>query len=273
MARPVVMAITNPASPTAEAYGELQTAYEFFNRELFGGELPSCLITLQRKGRFAGFYSHKQFRNQAEQHTDEIAINPRHLNAPFEDVMSTLVHEMVHLWQCHFGKPSRHGYHNREWAERMRYLGLRPTHNGEPDGDMTGQRITNIIVAGERFAVACAKLKDTGLVVTWHDKDPLPPEPSPEAILRMKAETEKDHSIRLAVIEAAKARCAEIEAEEAQRQAEHDVEDEALKTAKGKSGKRTVYRFGGCGDKAEGKATLALQCLKCDRRLVRERMR
>jgi hypothetical protein len=36
--------------PTQETYSALQTAYEHFNRELFGGALPECLITLQRKG-------------------------------------------------------------------------------------------------------------------------------------------------------------------------------------------------------------------------------
>jgi hypothetical protein len=30
--------------------------------------------------------------------------------------LSTLVHEMAHLQQNHFGKSSRTGYHNKEWA-------------------------------------------------------------------------------------------------------------------------------------------------------------
>ena len=40
--------------PTREIYDELQTAYDYFNVELFGGELPPCLITLQREKRTYG---------------------------------------------------------------------------------------------------------------------------------------------------------------------------------------------------------------------------
>lgn len=38
-------------SPTAQAYAELQAAFDHYNRELFGGELPPCLITMQREKR------------------------------------------------------------------------------------------------------------------------------------------------------------------------------------------------------------------------------
>jgi hypothetical protein len=36
-----------------------------------------------------------------------------------EDSLSTLFHEKAHLWQHHFGNPSRTGYHNKEWAACM----------------------------------------------------------------------------------------------------------------------------------------------------------
>jgi predicted SprT family Zn-dependent metalloprotease len=76
--------------------------------------------------------------------TDEIALNP----SCFKDradaqIFSTLVHEMVHLWQFHFGSSSRSGYHNREWADRMEQLGLMPSYTGEPGGERTGQRVTH----------------------------------------------------------------------------------------------------------------------------------
>ena len=37
-------------TPTAQTYGELQFAYNYYNANLFAGQLPDCLITLQRKG-------------------------------------------------------------------------------------------------------------------------------------------------------------------------------------------------------------------------------
>ena len=38
-------------NPTVQAYGELQAAFDYYNRALFGGELPFCLITMQREKR------------------------------------------------------------------------------------------------------------------------------------------------------------------------------------------------------------------------------
>jgi len=64
---------------------------------------------------------------------------------------STLVHEMVHLWQHEYGKPSRLAYHNRKWAVKMLETGLLPTGNGAPDGKMTGQSVGHLIVSGGLF--------------------------------------------------------------------------------------------------------------------------
>ena len=35
------------ATPTEQAYSELQHAYDVFNTRLFAGQLPPCLITMQ----------------------------------------------------------------------------------------------------------------------------------------------------------------------------------------------------------------------------------
>ena len=60
-------------------------------------------------------------RRHAEETTDEIALNPATFHdRTAEEILSTLVHEMVHLWQHHFGTPSRASYHNREWAAKMK---------------------------------------------------------------------------------------------------------------------------------------------------------
>ncbi len=40
-------------SPTSELYESLQVAYEHLNQELFSGELPEVIITVQRKKKGA----------------------------------------------------------------------------------------------------------------------------------------------------------------------------------------------------------------------------
>ena len=45
-----------PANPTAKTYAALNRAFDFFNDRLFGGELPPCLVTLQRKNKAYGYF-------------------------------------------------------------------------------------------------------------------------------------------------------------------------------------------------------------------------
>ena len=112
----------NALKPTKETYNEMQVAYEFFNENLFCDSLPNCLITLQREKRTLGYYSPDRFVNKSQIKTDEIAMNPSYFSIrSIEETLSTLVHEMVHLWQEHFGKPGRARYHNKEWADKMGY--------------------------------------------------------------------------------------------------------------------------------------------------------
>ena len=74
-------------------------------------------------------------------YTDEIALNPAHFKGRSQrEVFSTLVHEMVHLEQHHFGHPSRAGYHNREWVHWMERVGLIPSATGEPGGRQLGNK-------------------------------------------------------------------------------------------------------------------------------------
>lgn len=74
---------------------------------------------------------------------------------------------MVHLWQHHFGTPSRTSYHNKEWAAKMRAVGLIPSDTGRPGGKETGQKVSHYIEEGGPFALACADLLRHGYGVAW----------------------------------------------------------------------------------------------------------
>jgi|SRR5215831_13795468 len=162
---------TKPPAPTADTYSAMQTAYDHFNRELFASTLPACLITLQRQRGAHGYFSGGRFHARGGQgKADEIAMNPNHIGGrTVTQTLSTLAHEMAHLWQHHFGKPSRNGYHNQEWAQKMHNIGLAPTSTGVPGGKETGQKVTHVSVAGGLFARSCDRLLKTGLRLTWHD--------------------------------------------------------------------------------------------------------
>ncbi len=54
----------------------------------------------------------------------EIAINSRYLSLPPFEVLGILLHELLHGWQDASGKPGKRNYHNREFHEKAKALGL-----------------------------------------------------------------------------------------------------------------------------------------------------
>lgn len=154
---------------TALEYATFQEAFNYFNERLFAGALPQLLITLQRKARAKGSFASKKYQHRSDstQRVHEIALNPdSFVGRSDKDIASTLVHEMVHVWQEEFGDhSSRSGYHNREWGAKMRSIGLMPSSTGEPGGAMTGDHMSHYILEGGPFDLACrAFLKDHKLV-------------------------------------------------------------------------------------------------------------
>jgi predicted SprT family Zn-dependent metalloprotease len=155
--------------PTRTTYPALAEAYDFFNTRLFKACLPRCLITMQRKERGLRLFSADRFGTRGgNETTDEIALNPSHFRArTIEQSLSTLVHEMTHLEQHHFGVPSRAGYHNKEWAQMMHRVELVPSTTGVPGGNETGQHVSHYIESGGPFETACADLMRQGFDVRY----------------------------------------------------------------------------------------------------------
>lgn len=177
-------------TPTDETYTEFQQAYNFFNSKLFGGRLPQCLITLQRHARTYGYFSPKRFSryNETDLVTDEIAMNPEHfIGRDIQDILSTLVHEMVHLQQEHFGRPSRRSYHNHQWADMMRAVGLIPSDTGKEGGRPVGQRVSHYIERGGLFECACQELLKGGFTISWVDRNKAgDPNPAPTGRIKYR---------------------------------------------------------------------------------------
>lgn len=112
-------------NPTRKTYAALNGTYIYFNKALFNGQLPHCLITLQRKARARGYYAHERFiADDGSGVCDEIALNPQHWRQDnLKQNLSTLVHEMVHKWQFCFGTPPKGVYHDRQFCEKMYEVG------------------------------------------------------------------------------------------------------------------------------------------------------
>lgn len=148
-------------------------AYDHFNLTLFQDKLPACLITLQREKKTCGYFSQERFADLDGRTTDEIALNPAYFAVvPLVETMQTLVHEMAHQWQYHFGKPGRGRYHNDEWAAKMQALGLMPSSTGKPGGKRTGDCMADYAIKGGLFLQACAELITRDFRLSWYDRYP-----------------------------------------------------------------------------------------------------
>jgi len=156
-------------TPTAVTYNDLNRAYAFFNERLFGDRLPPCLITLQRYKRARGYFCGERFTSKHGEVLDEIALNPEHFTRTAREILSTLVHEMVHLEQKHFGKEPTKAYHNKQWATFMKAVGLHPSDTGEPGGKETGRFVSHYIVEGGPYDVAFAELERQGFTDLFFD--------------------------------------------------------------------------------------------------------
>ena len=159
--------------PTRTYASELQRAFDFFNEKLFGNRLPRALITYTKRKNVFGHFGAVRWQDTEENFADEIALNPEKFRSrPVEEVLSTLVHEMTHQEQFHFGKPSRNGYHNKAWGVLMRRVGLIPSSTGEPGGKETGQKVSHYIDEGGPFDLAVRELVSEGYKLTWASPPP-----------------------------------------------------------------------------------------------------
>lgn len=247
------------ARPTEEAYAELQLAYDFYNRELFDGGLPPCLITFQRLKRTYGYFSKDRFGRRDGRKTDEIALNPEYFAVvPPVEVLQTLVHEMTHLWQWHFGKPSRACYHNTEWADRMEAIGLMPSSTGESGGRRVGQKMADYVIAGGMFEMATARLFATGFEITWLDRYPaLPPARTSPPIRGVSQVVGADDTDSYGQHVAALPESVWVAPSETQA---HLVEFQKT----GNRSNRIKYTCPGCLNNAWGKPKLKLICGECN---------
>lgn len=115
---------------------ELQRAYSFFNGRFFDGKLPPCLMAFfpqPPNGSRLGHYSPARWDSQALDDDGVVRGEPTAeiifyadlcLRAGMEQVLQTLLHEMVHHWQYTFGAPGKNNHHNKEWHAKCAEAGL-----------------------------------------------------------------------------------------------------------------------------------------------------
>lgn len=149
---------------TKKQFSTLEDLFDYYNRALFAGELPECLLNLSRHGGARGFFVAGRWNDRKKKNVHEISLNPDTMDCADKKWHSTLVHEMVHLWENEKGTASRRAYHNKKWARKMEAIGLMPSNTGKPGGKKTGQHMTHYVIKGGLFDKAFNNIQQQGLL-------------------------------------------------------------------------------------------------------------
>lgn len=161
--------------PTAEAYGQLNGVYDYFNKTLFKGKLLRPVLTLTRNPRVGGYFCAGAFQNLEGSVAHELSLNPFYIDLFGDDgFYAVLVHEMCHLARYEIGGLNRKrqrrdapGYHSAVWGSQMQAVGLMPSHTGKPGGRRTGYSMSHYVIKGGPFDLACRELLISGERINW----------------------------------------------------------------------------------------------------------
>jgi len=156
-------------------YKELADAYDFYNSALFAGMLPVCIVTLDKNVNYFGCFRPLNFVGNGKENEGrnlhEITMNVTFFALrPIEMTLSTVVHEMCHLKTYEDGTYGCGKYHNREFAELMKSVGLIPSSTGKPGGKETGQSVSHYIEKNGLFERKTRELMEKGFLFPFVER-------------------------------------------------------------------------------------------------------
>lgn len=263
------------SKPTIEFYSYLNEVFDFFNERLFDRELSPIMFVVTRKKNVAGHFRKRGWINEGEDCFHEIAVNPQHfISASPLELYQTIAHEQVHQWQSEHGTESRGGYHNTEWAEKMRFIGLEPISS---NGKGTGQAVSDEPIPGGLFEQACIELFLRGHKLSLvdgayntsamlrHLNSTLSQRVDDE-IARKEKEGFSQEEIKSIDFEiSSEDRDIFISTISAPINEFYDVEVPMAEAAKTSYSKKSTYQCEGCGIKAWGAPTIKIGCKTCNK--------
>lgn len=156
-------------------YEQITALFNEFNTKLFkavlGEEISPCIITLNRKNKtFSGnYFAHYISLDKSVSSKSELFLNPDYFGVrPRIELLQSLVHEMMHLYQHEHGTVVKVGTHDEQFLDFMNAIGLMPSSNGRPDGkNIGGKNFFNYPLPGGEFLTVCNGLVERDLFPNW----------------------------------------------------------------------------------------------------------
>ena len=117
---------------TSRTAGYLEKIFRTLNADWFPGELEEPIITIQSTPRAYGHVTIAKTWKRKDEDRHELNLGAETLNRPIEEVIATIMHEMVHLYNIANGVQdcSRGGtYHNKRFRDEAERRGLKISHH------------------------------------------------------------------------------------------------------------------------------------------------
>lgn len=137
---------------TSRTAGYLEKMFRALNRDFFPGEeIEEPIITIQSTPTAYGHVSVAKTWKRKDEDRHELNISADWLNRPIENIVGTMLHEMVHLYNMEHGikDTSRGGaYHNKRFKAEAEKRGLIISHDKRIGWSVTqpGERVLDYIL-------------------------------------------------------------------------------------------------------------------------------
>lgn len=121
---------------TKVIYSKMQTAVDEIEKYFFTSKkmerFPSVLYAVNyscSRGVVAYVRPNSLYDTDKKEVVQYLCINPSFLSRGLEYLLSTLVHELCHVYEIAYIHIPRGGYHTKEWAQLMEGCGLAPRYH------------------------------------------------------------------------------------------------------------------------------------------------
>lgn len=112
-------------------YGKVQTAIDELDKAFFSGKgkekIPELVFAINNQCRscvVAFVQADALFDKSNATKLQYMGINPKYLNRKIDDILSTICHELCHVYENAYIHIARNGYHDKKWEELMKDCGL-----------------------------------------------------------------------------------------------------------------------------------------------------
>ena len=123
---------------SVELYKKIQYVIDEIDTRFFGGngkeKIPEIVFAINNRCNTcvtAFVQADSLYDKVNDRKLQYMAINPFYLNRDVDDILSTICHELCHVYENAYVHIPRGGYHDKQWAELMLACGLEPIYNNK----------------------------------------------------------------------------------------------------------------------------------------------